>query len=571
MTEAPGNINVTAVRRPRAVQKGIPATRSERGRLRDAVRDHVAACAPVPPLSAEELRGHTDRVLAGAGLDQTCRNYTAVLLNNEVWQEMMAGIPYDRRLLLLPQCLRAAEQCPAKIDELGLLCQQCGRCCLGEFKHEAEGLGYVVLIAEGSPVVMSLIESGQVQAVVGVSCLSVLEKVFPYMEAAAIPGTAVPLLQDGCADTSVDMDWVWEAIYLTSEDKTRRLDLEALRREVTSYFTPEAMDALPAPAATETESIARNWLTRSGKRWRPFLAACVFKALQPDPDGPLPPEFRRVGVAIECFHKASLIHDDIEDRDELRDGRKTLHAEHGVPIALNIGDYLLGLGYSLIGECRVSADSKARMLRAAAGGHRELCIGQGEELCWTRSPGPLPAARVLDIFRRKTSPAFEVALHLGAICAGADDTVRAVLSEYSEALGVAYQIRDDLADFSGVGGDGWKVRPSVLLAVAFERADARQRKALEALWQPAETRSAAVGTAGRILAELRAEALARGLLEAYKGRAIRCLTSLQNANLKGLLRRVVGRIFRDVEGMSCCNDYRAGNAPGGTPRPEPSE
>ena len=86
-------------------------------------------------------------------------------------------------------------------------------------------------------IVMSLIQTGKIEAIVGVSCLSVLERAFPYMEAAAIPGVAVPLLQDDCIDTTVDLDWVWDYIHLTSDDKTRRLDLGALRDEVDSWFS----------------------------------------------------------------------------------------------------------------------------------------------------------------------------------------------------------------------------------------------------------------------------------------------------------------------------------------------
>src|SRR5688500_20142356 len=85
---------------------------------------------------------------------------------------------------------------------------------------------------------MSIIQTGKIDAIVGVSCLSVLEQAFPYMEAAAIPGVAVPLLQDDCIDTTVDLDWVWDYIHLTSDDKTRRLDLSALRDEVDFWFSP---------------------------------------------------------------------------------------------------------------------------------------------------------------------------------------------------------------------------------------------------------------------------------------------------------------------------------------------
>ena len=56
------------------------------------------------------------------------------------------------------------------------------------------------------------------------------------MEAAAIPGIAIPLLQDDCIDTNVDIDWVWDVIHLTSDDQTYRLDLDGIRREVEGWF-----------------------------------------------------------------------------------------------------------------------------------------------------------------------------------------------------------------------------------------------------------------------------------------------------------------------------------------------
>ena len=101
---------------------------------------------------------------------------------------------------------------------------------------------------------------------------------------------------------------------------------------------------------------------------------------------PLPESLRQAAVAVECFHKASLVHDDIEDADERRYGRETLHVEHGVPVALNAGDLLLGEGYRLLAGCGAPADVCAELVRIAAAGHRELCLGQGAELAWMRRP-----------------------------------------------------------------------------------------------------------------------------------------------------------------------------------------
>src|SRR6266540_6694068 len=318
--------------RLRAPQENIPQTLPERERIRKLAMEYVADVRPVPPLTLEDLRSHSDEAVRRHALDPKYRDYLAVLLNSELWREQLATVPFERRLLLLPKCLRVEDRCPAPFDEFGLLCKQCGLCSIQDLQEEAEKLGYAVLVAEGSALVMSIIQTGKIEAIVGVSCLSVLEKAFPFMEAAAIPGVAVPLLQDDCIDTTVDLDWIWDYIHLTSDDQTRRLDLGALRDEVDFWFTPASLELVLGTAEGDTERIGREWLRRAGKRWRPFLAVSAFQALRTDTNKPLPEDLKKIAVAVECFHKASLIHDDIEDNDALRYGEKTLHEEHGVAV-----------------------------------------------------------------------------------------------------------------------------------------------------------------------------------------------------------------------------------------------
>lgn len=569
----PDDATITA-RSLRPPQDNIPQTRQQRDSLLQIVGEYVEQERPVGPLSIEELRTHAEAVLKKANLNRKYLNYTGVLINNEVWRRTVAGIPFEKRLLLLPKCLRSAEECPAQFDEVGLVCEHCGRCIINEFKSQAERLGYAVLIAEGSPIVMSLIETGKIEAVVGVSCLSVLERVFPYMEAGAVPGIAIPLLQDGCANTSVDMDWVWDAIYQSNDDQTRRLNLDDLQTQVNSWFTKESLSELLNVAENQTEGLALEWMAKVGKRWRPFLAACAYQALAcrgglaGNKEGSLPEALRKAAVAVECFHKASLIHDDIEDGDDLRYGEKTLHAEHGVPIALNVGDLLLGEGYRLLVEAEASDSCRTSMLAAAVQGHRNLCMGQGNELSWIRRPRCLSVAEVVDIFGKKTSPAFEVALKLGAILVGCGDELNGVLEEYSRSLGIAYQIRDDIEDFRSMDESHAlnATRPSLMLALACERAGQAERDLLERLWsRSAEPRPGAKAVE-TVLAELKVERLASDLMESYKARAIGSLYHLRNSDLKGLLRRVIGKIFNDFEVMGCCNDRKAGHVQGGESR-----
>ena len=565
MTKLPGlDVLRVAPERERAPQANIPQTRPERERLRSCVARYVASRGDtlVPPLVFDELRSGADEIVALAGVDPIYRDYAGVLLNNEVWRDHLAAIPYDRRLLLLPKCLRVEDRCPAPFDEFGLLCKQCGLCTIQDLQNEAERLGYPVLVAEGSAIVMSLIQTGKIDAIVGVSCLSVLERAFPYMEAAAIPGIAIPLLQDDCKDTTVDLDWVWDVIHLTADDRTRRLDLDALRAEVETWFEPASLARLLGPAAGPADEVARAWLARAGKRWRPFLTACAYKAFQDDPSAPLPDALRAVAVAVECFHKASLVHDDIEDDDATRYGADALHVEYGVPVALNAGDLLIGEGYRLLAACDAPARVRSAMLHIAADGHRQLCLGQGAELEWVRHPRVMPPAEVLEIFRRKTSPAFAVALRLGAAYAGAPDDVHATLERYSDALGVAYQIRDDLADLTGgdAPDDVQALRPSLPLAVACERASGAAKTRLQQVWQRAAQGDAA--DIRQLVRDAAAEDRCRTLLEMYKEQAIQALPDLQNASLKGLLRRVIGKIFR-LEIQGWCSEFEARNAAGG--------
>lgn len=550
------------LQRFRPPKKNVPQTPLERNRFLKLVRQYVADHNPVPPLPAEELRVHAERIVKQIDCDPIYTDYVGVLVNNELWRETLASVPFERRLLLLPKCLRVESRCPAPFDEFGLLCKQCGLCSIQDLQSEAERLGYAVLVAEGSAIVMSLIQTGKVEAIVGVSCLSVLERAFPYMEAAAIPGVAVPLLQDDCIDTTVDLDWIWDYIHLTSDDKTRRLDLGGLRDEVDSWFQPEPLAEILGDPDGESERIAHRWLGKAGKRWRPFLSVATFQALRDTPGAELPDDIRKLAVAVECFHKASLIHDDIEDADSERYGEQTLHEAHGMPVALNVGDLLIGEGYRLLGECAVAPERIVEMVRIAARGQRQLCRGQGAELVWGMDPEPLSTAEVIDIFRRKTAPAFDVALQLGAAYAGADRSIREVLGAYSEALGIAYQIRDDLSDL-GVDGETNDIaglRPSLLLAIAFERAKAEQKDQLRSLWRRTLPNGATVESIEALYSELKADERTATLLEGYKEEAIRSLRGLDNANLKGLLRRVVGKIFNDTEIKGWCGEFEAKHA-----------
>ncbi|MBA4387936.1 MAG: polyprenyl synthetase [Verrucomicrobia bacterium] len=528
--------------RAQGCEYGVPGSREERERVRAVVREYSGRHRLVPPLTLEELKTHAGAISAEFHVAPEHLDFVTVLIGNELWSGTVAGVPYERRILLLPQCLRTRGKCKATLDEYGLVCEECGQCALGEFQREAEALGYVVLISEGTTVVTRLLEQGKVDAVIGVSCLSALERSFPHMSAEAIPGIAIPLCRDGCNATGVDVEWVHEAIRLRTEGGwAGRLDLDELKEEVQAWFTREALEKYLAGSQSRTERIALNWIAKEGKRWRPFLTASVYKALTIS-QAEIPESVLMTAIAVECFHKASLVHDDIEDNDAFRYGDMTLHQQHGVPIALNAGDFLIGEGYSLIVKSTDDVLQREKMFAVAAEGHRSLSLGQGEELCWVNDEEPPTPAAMLEVFKLKTAPAFEVALHLGGICAGITPQASAVLQEFSKSLGIAYQIHDDLVDFDN-SQSGKGLRFSLLTAIAYENAGETEKEFIRQAWRDTLRKGGDSAEVKNLICDLHSIERARQLYEHYKNEAIRSLNPLDNAHLKGLLRRIVGRIL----------------------------
>jgi geranylgeranyl pyrophosphate synthase len=547
---------------PNSPMDKVPRTKRQRDDILQIVSEYIASGKLAAPLSMDELKYHSQAIITSSELDSKFRDFIAVVVNNEIWRDTVAAVEYERRLFLLPQCLRDSRNCKAQLDSIGLVCEHCGGCSIDELKSEAEKLGYAVLIAEGSPLVMSLIETGRVEAVVGVSCLEVLEKTFPYMEAGAVPGIAIPLLYDGCKDTAVDVDWVLQALYKNSCGQAFLLNIDELRETVESWFNKDSLLAIAGVMQTDTDRVAFDWLAKAGKRWRPFLAASTYLALTSQEIQDIPDQLKKMAVAVECFHKASLIHDDIEDGDSVRYGEKTLHAEQGVPIAINIGDYLVGQGYRLLSELNADPAQKVKMLKAASAGHLDLCLGQGKELFWINDPKPLSVEQVIDVFKMKTSPAFEVALKLGAILASCEDELFGVIEQYSRALGVAYQINDDIDDFETLGRcyiDRDHMELSVLFTIALEKAHGDDKTFLLDCWLDRSGKIDSFQRLRRIFDELKVIEDAQDLADYYKSQAISALARIDNTALKSLLRKVICKIFNDLETMRCCDDFKAGN------------
>lgn len=510
----------------------IPQSRQERNNLRNLLTQFVNVQSFIPPLSMDKLNNLSEQFIREQNLNPEIKGWLMVEINNCIWRDTVASIPYDKRILLLPKCLSNSNSCKADVDELGLLCHRCNRCTIPDLQDKAEELGMMSIVAEGFTSVIGLIENRVVDTVIGVSCLDSLEKAFPLLINHAIPGLAIPLNNNGCKDTTVDYEYVEEMIRLFSDKETNLLDYDYLKDNIQSLFSIENLQKVLSSAYDHTSLVAREWLGGYGKRWRPYLLVATYMALYGEKN--IPREVQLAAIAVECFHKASLVHDDIQDNDTVRYGKQTVNATCGIPIAINVGDILLGEGYRLLAQC-----NNVELIKVAADAHIALCKGQGMELEWSKSPRPLTMEFVLDIFRNKTVPAFDVALIMGGICAGENKALQDTLHSYSEAMGIAYQLLDDIEDFET--DTPVALRPSAVLATLCEQIT--DKDFIRKLLQTNDLKSFLNRSNNKLLLT---DALNRveEIAGQYHQSALNALHGLTNIELKRLLFRVTKRILK---------------------------
>jgi geranylgeranyl pyrophosphate synthase len=422
----------------------VPQEKRIREKLRNEVAMFVSENKILPPTNMETLEIHSKKLLEKLGENKDYLDFAMVLLGNEIWREVVAATPFNRRLLLLPQCLRNIYHCQGVFDELGLVCASCKNCQLDDILEKAEKIGYATLVAEGTTVAIGLVEEGSIDAVVGVSCMPVLQNSFAPVTNAAVPAIGIPLLYDGCENTSLDYDWLFSEMEQFSENEENKpLSVSLLKSQATDYFSEQNLKNF-FTGKSKTEELALKMLEMGGQRMRPLLSMLAYQSYTKTVSEEVQ---NSLVLIIECFHKASLIHDDIEDDEDFRYDQPTLHKTEGIPMAINIGDYLIGKGYGFLADLTCDASVKSECLKVISASHITLSVGQGADILLTQQMKRKSVDEVLKIFEQKTGEAVKVALLLGAIAGGASEEDKKHLARFSEYFGIAYQIRDDLNEF----------------------------------------------------------------------------------------------------------------------------
>ena len=190
-------------------------------------------------------------------------------------------------------------------------------------------------------------------------------------------------------------------------------------------------------------------LLSGGKRLRPILAMAACAAVGGKPEDAL-----YAGCCIECIHAYSLIHDDLPgmDDDVLRRGKPTNHVVYGVGMATLAGDGLQALAFENLSRYWLQKEEMGIGLRvvrelAAGSGCDGMVVGQAQDL---ESEGRMISAEHMRyIHSRKTGALIKAAVRIGAVIGGADEEALAQITDYGTAIGLAFQITDDILDVVG--------------------------------------------------------------------------------------------------------------------------
>ncbi len=208
--------------------------------------------------------------------------------------------------------------------------------------------------------------------------------------------------------------------------------------------------ALPDPAAEprRLHAAMRHAALLGGKRMRPLLVYAAGAAFGASLD-----VLDDAAVAVELMHAYSLVHDDLPamDNDALRRGQPTVHVAFDEATAILAGDALQALAFARLAAASLDAGTRVAMLAelATAAGAHGMCGGQALDIDATGASAEIALPALERLHAMKTGALLRASVRLGALAARADDAARVRLDAYADALGLAFQIRDDLLDIEG--------------------------------------------------------------------------------------------------------------------------
>jgi octaprenyl-diphosphate synthase len=223
--------------------------------------------------------------------------------------------------------------------------------------------------------------------------------------------------------------------------------------------------------------IAEYIISAGGKRIRPALVLLFANA-----HGYYGAHHHALAAVVEFIHTATLLHDDVVDESSLRRGRETANALFGNAASVLVGDFVYSRAFQMM-----VAVGDMRVMQILADATNVIAEGEVLQLLNMHDPD-VTEERYLQVIRSKTAKLFEAAAQLGALVAGASENAAEAAAEYGRSLGTAFQLIDDVLDYSGnaadigknVGDDLREGKPTLPLIYLMEHGAAAQRELVRA-------------------------------------------------------------------------------------------
>jgi octaprenyl-diphosphate synthase len=329
---------------------------------------------------------------------------------------------------------------------------------------------------------------------------------------------------------------------MDTASQSQALDLPAI--QLLARTDMAAVDALIrrrlASDVVLINQVAEYIIGAGGKRLRPMLLLLAAGSL-----GHGDPDAHQLAAVIEFIHTATLLHDDVVDESDLRRGRRTANAVWGNAASVLVGDFLYSRSFQLMVEL-----DRVEVMRILADTTNLIAEGEVLQLLHVRNPDTDEAA-YLRVIERKTAVLFAAATRLGALLAGADEAVQQRLHDYGLNLGYAFQIADDVLDYTSdagtlgknLGDDLAEGKATLPLIHAIGHSDAHVRDELRAAIEHGDT-----SALPQVLAAIHASGgleYSRERARGYADLAERALDGLDDneylAALRGLARYAVNR------------------------------
>lgn len=226
--------------------------------------------------------------------------------------------------------------------------------------------------------------------------------------------------------------------------------LDGVERALDAWVSADAPAGLDHGAPAQLVEAMRYAVLDGGKRLRPLLVLAAFEAVSGRGDGIQSQAALRAACAVELIHAYSLVHDDMPcmDNDVLRRGKPTVHVQFGEAGALLAGDALQALAFELLtpldGSVGVSIQAQLCAHLARAAGCAGMAGGQAIDLASVGKP--LTERQLREMHQLKTGALLQGSVVMGALCGEPDAKTLAALQTYGSAIGLAFQVVDDILD-----------------------------------------------------------------------------------------------------------------------------